>query len=181
VTLYKVNRVQSDLKNEVQKNPDWQRWLDEHAPGLLLYARQQASCEADAQDLLQEAIVESWKRQSTSEPPPLALVFATIRRRAIDLARSTKRRAGREIASLSEPPDSCWFDVNLEDRERAQLIQSAVKSLPSIYREVITLKIWGGLTFAEVARILGVPANTVSSRYRYALEELRKRVGEVLA
>jgi len=35
------------------------------------------------------------------------------------------------------------------------------------------LKIWGGLTFQEVAGILDIPSNTAASRYRYALEALR--------
>jgi len=45
---------------------------------------------------------------------------------------------------------------------------------------VITLKIWGGLTFAEIAAALEIPANTAASRYRYGLAELRKLTKEVL-
>jgi RNA polymerase sigma-70 factor, ECF subfamily len=157
----------------------WQRWIDQHAPGLLLYARQQTRTEADAQDLLQEAIIECWQKQQDNLEPPLALVFATIRRRAIDMVRRDERRARRELVS-TEPPGQCWFDTAIEDRERSQLIQSAVQSLPEIYREVITLKTWGGLTFAEIARAVGIPANTAASRYRYGIEELRKKMREVL-
>jgi RNA polymerase sigma-70 factor (ECF subfamily) len=53
--------------------------------------------------------------------------------------------------------------------------------LPDIYREVVTLKVWGELTFAEIAESLDIPANTAASRYRYGLEELRKLTKEVLA
>jgi RNA polymerase sigma-70 factor (ECF subfamily) len=53
--------------------------------------------------------------------------------------------------------------------------------LPDIYREVITLKIWGELTFAEIAQALEIPANTAASRYRYGLVELRKLTKGVLA
>ena len=49
------------------------------------------------------------------------------------------------------------------------------------FREVVTLKVWGGLTFAEIATTLGIPANTASSRYRYGIEELRRLTKEVLA
>ena len=42
---------------------------------------------------------------------------------------------------------------------------------------MIALKIDGGLTFAEVAALLGVSANTAASRYRYALEKLRAALG----
>jgi len=159
---------------------DWRRWLEDHAPKFLLFARQKARSEADAQDLIQEAVVEAWQRQGDGQPPPLALVFATIHRRAIDLARSEDRRVGRELAVV-EPPAESWFDTTVEDRELRQLIQDAMNRLPDMYREVITLKVWGGLTFAEIADALGIPANTAASRYRYGLAELRKLTKEVLA
>jgi RNA polymerase sigma-70 factor (ECF subfamily) len=38
------------------------------------------------------------------------------------------------------------------------------------------LKIWGELTFDEIARQLGIPLNTAASRYRYALAALRKEL-----
>jgi RNA polymerase sigma-70 factor (ECF subfamily) len=159
---------------------DWRRWLDDHAPKLLLFARQKARSEADAQDLVQEALVEALKRQSDGEPPPLALVFATIQRRAIDLARRETRRADREMAAQGSGTD-CWFDTSVEDHELQKLIQTAMSQLPEMYREVITLKMWGGLTFAEIATALSIPPNTAASRYRYGLLELRKRTREVLA
>ena len=60
------------------KQTDWERWVLNHAPGLLLFARQQGRCEADAQDLVQEAVVEAWQRQANGAPPPLAFSFPTI-------------------------------------------------------------------------------------------------------
>jgi len=159
---------------------DWRCWLDSQAPNLLLFARQQARSEADAQDLAQEAVVEAWRRQGDGTPPPLALVFATIRRRAVDLARREDRRTGRERAAM-EPLPVAWFDASVEDRELNELIEDAMSRLPDRYREVITLKVWGGLTFAEIADTLGIPANTAASRYRYGLAELRKLTKEVLA
>jgi RNA polymerase sigma factor (sigma-70 family) len=158
------------------KRTIWERWVLAHVPGLLLFARQQSRCEADAQDLVQEAVVESWQRQTDGAPPPLALVFATIRRRAADWGRSQDRRAAREAAAQAETPE-CWFDAGIEERERSQLIEEAMRKLQANYREVVTLKTWGGLTFAEIAAALEIPANTAASRYRYGLEELRRALG----
>src|SRR5436309_2926742 len=73
----------------------WRRWLADHAPKLLLFARQMARSEADAQDLVQETLMECWQRNGTGTPP-LPLLFATIRRRAIDLARREDRRVNRD-------------------------------------------------------------------------------------
>src|SRR5215471_11099812 len=110
--------------DDMPTQADWRRWLEDHAPKFLLYARQQTRCEADAQDVVQEALVEAVQRHGKESNPPLAMVFTTIRRRAIDLARSQTRRAGRELATV-EGAEACWFDVSAEDRERARLIQNA--------------------------------------------------------
>jgi RNA polymerase sigma-70 factor, ECF subfamily len=169
----KVNRVNSGCQNEISARSDWMPWLSQHVPRLLLFARQQTRSEADAQDVVQEAVVECWQRQPDGVPPAAGLVFATIRRRAIDLGRSTDRRAGREMAAAGEIP-AAWFDGGVEERERSRLIQEAMSKLPHNYREVVTLKIWGELTFVEIAGALEIPANTAASRYRYGLAELRK-------
>ncbi len=159
---------------------EWRRWIIDHAPKLLLFARQKARCEADAQDLLQEAVIECWQRQDGDAPPPLPLVFATIHRRAIDWARRDDRRTSREqeIAVSTAQP---WFDTGVEDRELSRLIQAALGELPLEQREVVTLKVWGEMTFAEIADALGIPANTAASRYRYGMEALRKLTKQVLA
>jgi RNA polymerase sigma-70 factor, ECF subfamily len=172
--------VNSGSKHELPADSDGDDWVARHAPALLLFARQQACRDADAQDLVQEAVVESWRRRSADAPPPLGLVYATIRRRAIDLARRDGRRAGREVAAQLDGPQ-CWFDCGLDERERHLLIQKAMSQLPEIHREVVTLKVWGGLTFSEIAEALEIPANTAASRYRYGLIELRKLTKEVLA
>lgn len=166
--------------NEHFTQADWQRWLDTHGPGLLLFARQQAANEADAQDLVQDAVVEGWERQGSGGPPDLPLVFATIRRRAVDLARRRERRLARELATAEAVPAEC-FDPGVEEREMSQLLQQALVQLPADQREVITLKLWGGLTFAEIAATLDIPPNTAASRYRYGLEQLRRLTQEVLA
>ena len=166
--------------DEPTKQTDWERWLQDHAPKFLLYARQKTRSEADAQDLVQEAVVEAARHVDNAQPPPVARVFATIHHRAIDLARRDDRRTGRELAAADTQPVA-WFDTSVEDRERQQLIQDAMSQLPVIYREVITLKVWGELTFAEIADTLGIPANTAASRYRYGLAELRQMTREVFA
>ena len=166
--------------DELPTHAEWRRWLEDHTSRLLLFARQQARFEADAEDLVQEAVMECLRRQGEARPPALPLVFATIRRRSIDMARSQDRRAGRESAVRQAQPET-WFDTSMEDREQGQLIQTAMGQLPDIYREVITLKVWGGLTFSEIADSLDIPANTAASRYRYGIAELRKLTREVLA
>ena len=60
----------------------------------------------------------------------------------------------------------------------AARLERALAALPADRREVIALKIDAGLTFREIAAVLGVSPNTAASRYRYALAELRDALGE---
>ena len=153
---------------------DWNAWLAEHSGRFLLFARQQTRCGADAEDVLQEALVETWRRaQGRPETP---LVFATIRRRAIDLARRTDRRARREEESADAP----WLAPDVEDAETTALLEQELRRLPEPQREVIVLKVWGGLTFSEIAATLEIPPGTAASRYRLALETLRQTLPPVL-
>ena len=59
------------------------------------------------------------------------------------------------------------------DRPLAANDGAAIALLPEAQREVVALKIDGGLTFAQIARVTNVSLNTAAGRYRYALEKLR--------
>ena len=73
---------------------------------------------------------------------------------------------------------STSFESNLEHDERQQALLRAVDRLPTEQKEVLTLKVWGELTFDEIARTLDLSLNTVASRHRYALQKLKTSVPE---
>ena len=154
------------------KLTDWTDWLNKYGPQLLLFARTQTRCEEDAEDLLQEAITESAKKNE-GKTPDLPLVYATIRRRAIDLARKNDRRTARE-EMVTDQSDTYWFDNTIEQNEMAQVIDQSIKKIPEKFREILILKIWGEMTFAQIAETLNIPLNTAASRYRYGLEILKR-------
>lgn len=158
---------------------EWKRWFEENAPKLLLYARQQTRSEADAEDVLQEAFVRMWTtapREPELGLPNLPFAYTSIRRCAIDLARKNQRRTQREELSQESEEDVQWFESGLEDRERNAILQRAMKRLPAKYQEVLTLKIWGEMTFQAIADMKEISINTVASRYRYALQALKKEL-----
>ncbi|MEM0897859.1 MAG: RNA polymerase sigma factor [Verrucomicrobiota bacterium] len=162
----------------------WSHWFHEYGPRLLLFARQQTRTEADAQDVLQDAIVRLWKsndkhRDSAPAIPDLPLVYRAIRHAAIDLGRKTDRRVRREQSSeyvLDENRDKVeWFGgSSLEEGERNAALEAELQKLPEKFREVLVLKIWGEQTFAQIADALAISQNTAASRYRYGMEALRK-------
>lgn len=100
-------------------------------------------------------------------------MFSTIRFCGLNRHRSETRRRKREesIVYLNDFED-VWLDPGVEDDEEALMLREAVKNLSDKLREVVTMKIWGGLTFAEISEALAISPNTAASRYRYALEQL---------
>ncbi len=148
------------------------------APKLLLYARQWLASAADAEDAVQAAFVKFWHHQPDAQPEHWPLLYAAVRSTALDHLRSADRRARRE-ADPEVPVlrgDTPVFDTAVEQREDAALLEAAMARLPIEQREVLVLRVWGGLTFSEIAESLGESLNTVTARHRYALEALRKKL-----
>lgn len=158
-------------KKEAQPDCEWNRFLDTQGDALFLFARQLTRTESDAKDLTQQVLIEAWKI-SNGEVPDKALVFSMLRRRAIDMGRSKDRRAQREV-DFSENHDE-WFVPNFENRDAAARLEEALRFLPDTLREVVTLRIWGDLSFPEIADNTGVTVATATSRFRYGIERLRK-------
>ena len=160
----------------------WKQWLCENGHRLLLFARGWAPCREDAEDLVQEAIVRLWnlQKEKGGSPPDLPLVFSTIRFCGLNRHRSDKRRRKREesIIYLNDFED-VWLDPAVEEDEEARILRRAVQGLSDKLREVVTMKIWGGLTFAQISETLAISPNTAASRYRYALEQLAKDMRQV--
>jgi RNA polymerase sigma-70 factor, ECF subfamily len=60
--------------------------------------------------------------------------------------------------------------------ELAEEVAAALDRLPDEQREVVALKVFAGLTFAEIESVTGAALGTVMSRYRYAVERLAQEV-----
>jgi RNA polymerase sigma-70 factor, ECF subfamily len=157
--------------------PDaWADWLDRHGPALVLLARQWAPTRADAEDVVQEAFVRFW-RDPHRAADPVAYLYACVKHCALDWQRGRARRARREQAA-ARPETEPLFAGPAEQAERRAAIAAALGTLPAEQREVLVLKVWGGLSFPQIAGALGVSANTAASRYRYALAKLREQLAE---
>jgi RNA polymerase sigma-70 factor (ECF subfamily) len=155
---------------------DWTAWLDAHGPALVLFARQWAPGRADAEDVVQEAFLRFWRSRHRAADPT-AYLFTCVKHTALEWQRGRHRRSVREVAVARAEGESL-FTCPLEQDERRAAIEAALRQLPAEQREVVVLKIWGGLTFPQIAAALAVPANTAASRYRYALDRLRGHLAE---
>jgi RNA polymerase sigma-70 factor (ECF subfamily) len=156
---------------------DWDAFLSRHGSALVLYARQWTLNHADAEELVQDAVIRCWRAMQEGRltcDNPLPLVYTNIKWIGLDRIRERKRRDGRELAAGEMIYDETLFEGSQIDAERREKLGKAVAALPEEQREVVMMKIWGDLTFQVIADTLGISINTTASRYRYAMAHMKK-------
>ena len=154
----------------------WTQWFDRHAATLVLFAQQITGERSDAEDAVQDGFVRFWRHRQEADDPA-AYLYACVKRCALDHLRSSKRRRQREQYASRCREESCLVKFG-EQAERRLVIERALRELPEVQRQVVVMKLWGGLTFGQIATALELSPNTAASRYRYALERMRKHLDE---
>ena len=146
--------------------------FNQHAPALLLYARQWIGAAA-ADDAVQRVFVRLLGARKLPADPRTWL-FRCVRNEAISTWRSDQRRAQRE-RSIAEDA-SPFFMASVDDAIDATTAQQAMAQLPQSQREIITLRIWSGLTLAQIADVTGLPTSSVHHQLNLALSTMRQRL-----
>jgi RNA polymerase sigma-70 factor (ECF subfamily) len=148
-----------------------ERLLAEHGGPLVLLARQWSVA---PEDVVQEALLELVRQ----EPPPdnpVGWIYRVVRNRAISYARRATRRARHEQqASFRGEP---WFNPAEGQSLDADAATEALGQLPIEQRETLVARLWGGLSFAEVAELTATSSSTAQRRYQAGLIALRERLG----
>lgn len=161
---------------------DWEAVIDRYGDALLLYAKRWSCSNAAAEDLVQEGFVRLWRSsngQDLTEKDMPGCLYVSIRRAALDRIRSDARRKDRETAAVGDAASECQLFAGPDEAGEERIaLEAAIRNLPGEQGEVLLMKIWGGLTFREIAGALDASPNTVASRYRLALESLRKTLDE---
>lgn len=142
------------------------------AERLIRYARTLTHHASDAEDALQAAMcrVAQYPDQLARSEFPWAYFLRIVRNETLKVIQRrqtlTAPTDGTEIWTVDDP--------GLEREENAECVRAALTLLPPEQAEVVVLKIWEAMTFAEIAMVLGESNNTVASRYRYAIEKLTR-------
>ena len=135
---------------------------------------------AQAEEVMQEVLLEVWKTASRFNPSQgsgVSWVMTMAHRRAVDRVRSERSHASREARAASTVIDYDDVTEAVEaslDRER---VQRCLSSLTRLQRECVALAYYNGYTYREVAELLGVPSGTVKTRMRDGLIRLRDCLG----
>lgn len=154
---------------------DWEALFEECGPALVLFATQWTESRSDAEDAVQDAFVRFWRSGRHRAEDPRPYLFACVKKSALDLRRGRLRRRRREERAGRERSDEqSLFESSADRDEWRAAAEAAMGRLPAEQREVVVLKIWGGLTFPQIGEAVGISPNTAASRHRYALEALRR-------
>jgi RNA polymerase sigma factor (sigma-70 family) len=148
---------------------DLARLIDASAASLVLYARQWC---ATPEDVVQEAFVKL-VRQSRPPDEPVSWLYRVVRNGALDAAKLARRRERRESAAARPIR---WFVEPEVDGLEAEAAVSALERLAPEQREVIVAHHWGGLSFEQIAAVVGCSASTAFRRYTAGVEDLRKEL-----
>lgn len=145
----------------------------EHAAALRLYACQLLADPSDADDVVQNALVSLLTASATTSPDnPVAWMYRVVRNAAMDYRRSSDRRRRRERRVADARRE--WFaPASTDGLIESDAAQHALSHLDAEDREIVVLRIWGGLPFAEIAAIVRHSASTVHARYESALMRMR--------
>lgn len=146
------------------------RLYDLHSAALVLYARQLCDPVA-SEDVVHEAFL-ALARQRKAPLHPSAWLFRTVRNAAISANRGTSRRRRRETRSAT--PEA-WFDSS-DERLDAQNAAHALAQLDEETREIIVSRLWGGLSFEDVASLRGCSLATAHRRYHEGIARLQARL-----
>jgi RNA polymerase sigma factor (sigma-70 family) len=142
--------------------------FDSYSAGLAFYARQWLGADA-AGDVVQEAFVRLM--QQPVEPHHVkAWLYSTVRNAALDVRRSERRRSEREREAAG------IFNSRPDDLIDAALAAEALARLPGEQREVVVLRIWGGMSWAQIAELTDSAVSTAFSRYKAGLAAIRVRL-----
>jgi len=129
----------------------------------------------DARDVAQGALVKAYSKLASFDPR--YRFFSWIYRIVVNEALNTRsRRRPATPLLLDLPTDGADVEDAVASRERSDSIQAALLRLSSDDREVIVLRHFAELSYAEIGETLGVPEKTIKSR----LHEARQRLGRIL-
>jgi RNA polymerase sigma-70 factor, ECF subfamily len=148
-------------------------------PRVYAYVASLLRDRAAAEDVTAQAFERAYRKRRSYRArrgTPEAWLFAIARNAALDELRRRKRRAGLEIDPEDEESPS--VHDHAEAAVRREVVRTALAALDGQERDLIFLKFAGGLSNAEIARVLGTSESNAGTRLHRTISKLRKACHE---
>jgi RNA polymerase sigma-70 factor (ECF subfamily) len=131
----------------------------------------------EAEDVLQEAFLQVWRRASDFDPErgrAFTWLVTIARSRALDRLRASGSRARIATEAEQEPRETTGdAAADAVKSEEGEIVRQALAELPEEQRRALFMAYFEGLTQSEIAARLGDPLGTVKTRMRSGLMKLR--------
>jgi RNA polymerase sigma-70 factor, ECF subfamily len=151
--------------------------------GLVAFAREYVGDFSAAEDVVQDVFLAVWRRRNELElrSSIRTYLYSAVRNAALDRLKHADgvRRHGMKAATALTPPAQP-ADSALRQRELASAVEAALQQLPQRAREVFIMSRDGGLSYAEIAGVLGVSVKAVEASMSRALRALRRKLAPFL-
>ncbi len=166
---------------------EFQRLVMGHLDSLYSYGLVLTQDHADAEDLLQDTMLRAFRSFFTFNRDCSCKVWLFQIMKNIQIDRHRRRRS-KPVEEEFEDERTISVDSSREvdlfppplDPEKLLIrhlmveeIRDAIRRLPSLWREVVQLRDIEGLSYAEIAQVLGKPIGTVMSRLYRGRNQLR--------
>ena len=156
---------------------------------LLGFIRKRVPDEADAEDIMQDVF---YQLLGNKEPVDqmAAWLFTVARNKIID--RKRKKQTLSYDSFYSDPENgelNEWMEILMDDSSNPETIylrnlfqetlNEALNDLPEEQKQAFILNEMEGIPFRQISEETGVPVNTLISRKRYAVVQLRKKLADL--
>jgi RNA polymerase sigma-70 factor (ECF subfamily) len=143
-----------------------------HREGVVNVAYRMCGDSYLAEDMAQEAFIRAWQKLPGYRPhsPFRNWMYRIVTNATLDALRCERETVDIDAYPLAGPGKG--LEASIEARDRAELVQRAVLSLPPSSRGVLVLREYEGLSYKEISETLDIPIGTVMSRLSYARQRL---------
>lgn len=153
---------------------------DRYASQLYALARRVVHSESDAEDVVQDVLMQAWQSAAAYDPrrgSVLAWLLVMTRTRSIDRLRARQSRPSGDntLLPVIAGGETPVLDLLLV-AEQGDRVREALNGLPADQRTPLELAYFEGLTQSAIARRLSQPLGTIKTRMRTALQVLRQRL-----
>lgn len=154
--------------------------FDEYAGKLLNYLTYRLGAHNDAEDVLQEVMIRiAQNLNKIKDAKNIKAYIFTIAKNESYKFLKKKIRERERISNYTQMYDYVTSTLQPDTPGTASDLAYLLSQLPENQQEVVILKVYNELTFQEIADLLETSINTVTSRYRYAIDKLKTISGDM--
>lgn len=164
---------------------DFEAAWREHRPQLVVLARSKVGDLNTAEDIVQESAIGALRGWAAfpDKVAPLPWFRKIVEYKCVDWIRARASKRVLPTTMFSDRPNDPIPDPRalppdkiLASREELARIEASIEQLHDPERSCLRLRLLDDLTFAEVARQLGIPEGTAKSSYSRGIKKLRARL-----